>query len=52
MQLEEIKAEIEVLQSELGRLIDSEANFNEIYRVSVKLDKLIVNYYKAGLNVQ
>lgn len=51
MQLEEIKARIEDLQNELGKLIELEANSKEIYRVSVELDKLIVIYYKYGMNL-
>lgn len=42
-----LKAEIEVLRSELGRLIDLGASFNEIYKISVELDKLIVALYKV-----
>lgn len=52
MQLEEIKARIEVLQNELGKLIDSETDSNEIYRVSLELDRLIVLYYKDYLKLQ
>jgi len=46
VQLEELKAKIEFLQDELGKLIISEADSKEIYKVSVELDKLIVAYYK------
>lgn len=52
MQLEEIKARIEVLQNELSKLIGSEVNSNEIYRLSLELDKLIVLYYKRYLKIQ
>ena len=41
-----LKAEIETLRSEMGRLIDLGASFKEIYKISVELDKLIVALYK------
>ncbi|MGE5612967.1 MAG: aspartyl-phosphate phosphatase Spo0E family protein [Bacillota bacterium] len=41
-----LKDEIEALKSEMGRLIDLGASFNEIYKISVELDKLIVALYK------
>ncbi len=43
---QDVKAEIETLKVELGRLIDLEASFKEIYETSLKLDKLIVIFYK------
>ena len=49
MELQKIYAEIDFLKGELDRLIESEAEFNEIYSVSVKLDKLIVFLYKHKL---
>ncbi len=46
MELQEIKAEIEAIKSELGKLIDADASFNEIYETSLRLDKLIVIFQK------
>lgn len=40
-------AEIEAEKRELDKLIDSGAGFNEIYEKSVRLDKLIVAFYKC-----
>lgn len=51
--MREVKAEIEALKEELDRLIDNGACFSEVYEVSVRLDKLIVSFYKwceCGLN--
>ncbi len=42
-----IKTEIAVLKEELDRLIELGASFKEIYKVSVKLDKLIVSFYRG-----
>lgn len=52
MQLEEIKARIEFLQDELGKLIISEADPKEIYKASVELDELIVAYYRSSQKTQ
>lgn len=41
-----ISEKIEALRSKMGKLIDLGASFNEIYKVSVELDKLIVALYK------
>ena len=49
MALQDVKTEIEVAQRELGKLIDKNAGFNEIYKTSVRLDKLIVIFYKQRL---
>jgi hypothetical protein len=49
LELQDVKKEIEALKGELGRLIDLEANFREIYKISVELDKLIVAFYKKSL---
>lgn len=49
MELQELKTEIEALKTELNKLIDLGASFNEIYIVSVKLDKLIVVFHKDML---
>ncbi len=46
MELQEIKAEIEAIKSELGKLIDSDAGFTEIYETSLRLDKLIVIFHR------
>lgn len=51
MELKDINAKIEALKSELGRLIELGASFKEIYRASVKLDKLIVIFYKNSMKV-
>jgi hypothetical protein len=40
-----VKSEIESMKKELNRLIDSEAGFNKVYEISVRLDRLIVRYY-------
>ena len=47
MDLQEIKEEIELIKSELGRLIDSDAGFAEIYETSLRLDKLIVIFQRS-----
>jgi len=50
VEMQGIKAEIEILKNELSKLIDIGASFKEIYNTSVKLDKLIVNFYKNSYN--
>ena len=45
---QKVKAEIEVEKQELERLMNSGAGFKEIYEKSVRLDKLIVAYYKRN----
>lgn len=47
MELQEIKTEIEEIKSELGKLIDSDADFAEIYKTSLRLDKLIVIFQRS-----
>ena len=42
----EVKNNIEELKIELGNLLDKSADFDEIYKTSVKLDQLIVAYYR------
>jgi uncharacterized protein YdcH (DUF465 family) len=42
LELQELKKEIDKLKSEMNRLIESNASFDEIYSVSTKLDRLIV----------
>ncbi len=39
--------DIEKLRSELYYLIDSNHSYDEIYKVSVELDKLILEFYKT-----
>lgn len=46
--LQAVKAEIEIAKKELGRLIDIGAGYNEIYGTSVKLDSLIVTFYRSS----
>lgn len=46
MDLQQVKAEIEMIKAELEQLIDSEAGFAEIYETSLRLDKLIVIFQK------
>jgi len=45
----ELCSQIEELRKELKRLIDLEASFSEIYEVSLKLDELIVVFYRNAL---
>ena len=49
MEPQDIKEEIEAVKRELCRLIDIEAGFKEIYKTSIRLDKLIVNFYKHSM---
>lgn len=49
MAQEELRSQIEELKDEMKRLIDLGANFNEIYEVSLKLDVLIVTFYRNTL---
>ena len=46
----ELLMEIETLKTDLNRLISDDADFDEIYRISKKLDRSIVGLYriKAG----
>lgn len=46
---QDLKAEIDALKGELDRLIALGASFNEIYSISVKLDRLIVIFYRNKL---
>lgn len=46
---EELCSQIEELKDEMKRLIDLGASFNEIYEVSLKLDGLIVMFYRNSL---
>lgn len=45
----ELCSQIEELREELKRLIDLGADFGEIYEVSLKLDELIVVFYRNAL---
>lgn len=38
---------IEKLRDELYNLIDSSYSYDEIYRISVELDKLILQFYQG-----
>ncbi len=49
MSLMELCSKIEELKEEMKRLIDLGASFNEIYEVSLKLDVLIVTFYRKTL---
>lgn len=49
MEPQDIKEEIEALKRELYRLIDLNMGYKEIYKTSVRLDKLIVIFYKHSL---
>lgn len=49
MEQVELCSQIEVLKDELKRLIDLGASFNEIYKVSLKLDELIVTFYRNAI---
>lgn len=37
---------IEILRNNLEKLIIKDADYKEIYEMSIKLDKLIVEYYR------
>lgn len=41
-----LKAQINVLRSKLEQMLASGSSFENIYDLSVRLDKLIVRYYK------
>lgn len=49
MEQVELCSQIEDLKDELKRLIDLGASFNEIYKVSLKLDELIVTFHRNVL---
>jgi FtsZ-binding cell division protein ZapB len=40
-----IEMQIEILKEKLNRLVDEGLHSNEVYELSTKLDKLIVEYY-------
>ena len=40
-----LEEQIEYLKSELNHLIGKGYNFSEVYEISLKLDKLILQYY-------
>ncbi len=41
-----INEEIEALKSELNELIDKNAPYDEVYRLSKQIDEYIVEFYK------
>ena len=41
-----IKEKIEKLRNKLEKMIELNFEFEEIYKISVKLDRLIVEYYR------
>ncbi len=41
--------ELEALKEELNELIANQGNAEEIYELSLKIDKYIVEYYKDGI---
>lgn len=47
MDLKQIREEIEAIKTELGKLINSDACFTEIYETSQRLDKLIVIFQRG-----
>lgn len=52
MDLQELKKEIDVLKTELNKLIEMNASFDEIYGVSTKLDRLIVMLHRNRLSIK
>ncbi len=42
-----IDEKLEKLKKELDLLVESGASKDEIYEISVKIDKLLIEYYKA-----
>lgn len=49
MAQEELCSQIDELKDKLKSLIDMGASFNDIYEVSLKLDVLIVTFYRNTL---
>lgn len=45
-QLNAIKTQLNILRKELYNLLGTNATFQEIYDVSIKIDDLIVVYYR------
>lgn len=43
------KQKIEELKKQLNKKIEQGADFNSIYKISVELDKFIIEYYKNNL---
>ena len=41
--------EINALREKLNKLVISEVDYQQIYNLSVELDKLIIDYYKSSL---
>lgn len=46
-----VEADIERLREELAKLIEANAGYEQIYDLSVELDKLIVQYYNEKVRV-
>lgn len=38
-------SEIDILKEELDRMVQKEAPYSDIYHLSCKIDKLLVDYY-------
>lgn len=49
MAQEELCSQIEELKDKLKSLLDVGASFDKIYEVSLKLDVLIVTFYRSSL---
>lgn len=41
-----INEKIKFYRAQLNHLISKEANYDEIYKLSIRIDDLIINYYK------
>ena len=44
-----LNEKIELLRKKLNRLVKNNAPYEEIYKVSIELDKYIVEYYEKEL---
>lgn len=45
-------SEIDILKEELDRMVQKEAPYSDIYHLSCKIDKLLVDYYAKQENVK
>ena len=45
-----LENEIQALQNELNQLLEVNEDYSKVYELSVKLDRLIVQYYKRENN--
>lgn len=43
--------EICKLRDKLNKSIEDNADYDEIYKISVELDRLIANFYKNSINI-